>query len=451
MEGGADEKNREVVARAEKLGIDFVHMQFTDLMGMVKAVTIPVRQLGRALEQGVWFDGSSIEGFARIAESDMYLMPDADTFSPVPWSQLEGTRTARIICDVHGPDGSAFVGDPRSILKKTMAKAYEKGLIYNTGPELEFFLFPLDDEGNVAMYPQDRGGYFDLTTDQAVHVRKDMVNSLQSMGIEVETSHHEVAYGQHEIDFRYSDALRSADNAVTFKYALKSVAKKNGLHATFMPKPIFGINGSGMHVHQSMFDVEDGHNVFADASTEYGLSDVALSFIAGQLAHARGMCLVLAPLVNSYKRLVPGYEAPVYVSWGRVNRSALLRVPRVVKERPGSTRVELRCPDPSCNPYLAFALMLAAGLDGIERGLEVPPPIEEDIYHLDDEALRQHELETLPSSLAEAIVVAQADPLVEETLGSHVFYRLIEAKRQEWADYHFQVHQWEIERYLANY
>ncbi|MGQ9554544.1 MAG: glutamine synthetase family protein [Anaerolineae bacterium] len=448
---GLDEKKSRVLAKAEELGISFVHLQFTDLMGIVKAVTIPINQFGKALEDGIWFDGSSIEGFARIAESDMYLVPDADTFSPVPWSQLNGTKTARTICDVYGPNGEPFAGDPRSILKKTLAKAAEKGYVYATGPELEFFLFPLDANGQVIVEPNDHGGYFDLTTDQSVHVRKDMVNALQGMGIEVEASHHEVAYGQQEIDFRYGDALRSADNAITLKYAMKSVAKKNGLHATFMPKPIFGINGSGMHVHQSLLTHESDENVFTDQSSEYGLSKIAMSFIAGQMAHARGFCLVVAPLVNSYKRLVPGYEAPVYVSWGRTNRSALLRVPRVSKNNPQATRVELRCPDPSCNPYLAFAVMLAAGLDGIDKGMVPPPPIEEDIYHLDEASLKQRHVETLPGSLAEAIAEAEKDPLIRDTLGAHTFDRLIEAKRLEWDEYRIRVHPWEMERYLATY
>jgi len=446
-----DEKRLQTLDRAEKLGISFMHMQFTDLMGIVKAVTIPIGQFRSALEDGIWFDGSSIEGFARIAESDMYLVPDVDTFSPVPWSQLEGTRTARIICDVYGPNGEPFVGDPRSILKRVLARVSEMGLTYATGPELEFFLFPIDADGHVHMHPHDEGSYFDLSTDQAIHVRKDMVNALQGLGIEVEASHHEVAFGQHEIDFKYGNALRSADNAVSLKYAMKSVAKKNGLHATFMPKPIFGINGSGMHVHQSLLSVKDGTNAFTDLGSEYGLSKMALSFVAGQMVHARGFCLVVAPLVNSYKRLVPGYEAPVYVSWGRTNRSALLRVPKTSKNNPAATRVELRCPDPSCNPYLAFAVMLAAGLDGIEKGLVPPDPIEEDIYHLDAAEMSRRNVATLPGSLAEAIAEAEADSLVRQTLGDHTFGRLIEAKSQEWDDYRIHVHDWETERYLATY
>ncbi len=448
---GLDEKKSAALEKASEWGVDFIHLQFTDLMGIVKAVTIPVQQLKGALGNGVWIDGSSIEGFARIAESDMYLVPDVDTFCPVPWSQLPGTKTARIICDVYGPNGDPFRGDPRGILRRMLAKVEEMGYSYNTGPELEFFLFSLGPDGAPILDPVDKAAYFDLSTDQAIHVRKDMVNALQSMGIEVEASHHEVAAGQQEIDFHYGDALRSADNAMTFKYTMKSVAKKNNLHATFMPKPIFGINGSGMHVHQSLMNRSTGENAFTAEGSEYGLSPLALSFIAGQLAHARAMCLVVAPLVNSYKRLVPGYEAPVYISWGRTNRSALIRVPRVSKGNPMATRLELRCPDPSCNPYLAFAVMLAAGLDGIKRNLQPPAPIEEDIYHLDEETRRLRHVDTLPASLSEAIAEAQADPLIEEALGSYTFERLVEAKKQEWDDYRIRVMSWEIERYLPLY
>ncbi|MHB0876419.1 MAG: type I glutamate--ammonia ligase [Anaerolineae bacterium] len=451
MSAGLDERKSQILAQAEDLGIGFIHLQFTDLMGIVKAVTIPLSQFAGALKTGVWFDGSSIEGFARIAESDMYLVPDVDTFSPIPWSQREGTKTARIICDVFGPNGEPFAGDPRGALRRAVAKATAMGYEFFTGPELEFFLFPLDEDGHTVFDPHDRGSYFDLTTDEAIHVRKDMVNALQGMGIQVEASHHEVAIGQHEIDFRYADALHSADNAVTFKYAMKSVAKKNGLHATFMPKPVFGINGSGMHVHQSLVRTDTGANAFTDDKSEYGLTDVALSYIAGQMKHARAMSLVLAPLVNSYKRLVPGYEAPVYVSWGRRNRSALLRVPKTSKGNPNATRIELRCPDPSCNPYLAFAVMLTAGLEGIQQGLTPPAPIEENIYHLDSEVLRQRHVETLPGSLAEAIDEAEGDPLIREALGDHVFDRLIEAKRSEWDEYRIAVHPWELDRYMATY
>ena len=439
-----------VLSVAEKEGVRFVNLQFTDIVGVVKSVTIPVHQLPNAIEHGVWFDGSSIEGFARIAESDMYLELDLDTFAVVPWEggDASGNKTARIICDVYTPDGELFEGSPRSILKRAMAEAEELGFVFKTGPEPEFFLFKQDEQGHIAPLPHDQGGYFDLTTDLASSVRQDMVNALEALAIKVEASHHEVAVGQHEIDFEYGPALHTADNVVTFKYTLKAVANAHGLHATFMPKPIFGINGSGMHVHQSLFDKASGDNAFYDASSKYGLSEVALQFIAGQLTHARGMSAVLAPLVNSYKRLVPGYEAPVYISWARINRSALIRVPRISPGKPRATRVELRCPDPSCNPYLAFAVMLRAGLDGIKRGLIPPEPVEENLYELDDCALERRSVSMLPGSLNEALAEMERDPLVAETLGEHIYSRFLEAKKSEWDEYRMRVSQWELERYL---
>ncbi|MGH2470045.1 MAG: type I glutamate--ammonia ligase, partial [Chloroflexota bacterium] len=372
-----------VLDRVQKEKVRFVNLQFTDVLGVVKSVTIPAAQLEDCVQHGKWFDGSSIEGFARIAESDMYLMPDVSTFQVIPWERGENT-TARVICDVYTPDGQVFEGDPRRVLARNLAAAAQRGWGLHTGPELEFFLLQRDEKGVELPLPHDRGGYFDLSTDLAMDVRKEMVNALQEIGIKVETSHHEVAIGQHEIDFQYDDALKTADNAVTFKYTLKAIALRHDLHATFMPKPIFGINGSGMHTHMSLYDVKTGANAFWDASSEYGLSNLARQFIAGLLAHARGMCAIVAPLVNSYKRLVPGYEAPVYISWARVNRSALIRVPQTSPGQPRSTRIELRCPDASCNPYLAFAVMLAAGLDGITRELQPPPPVEENLYHFDE-------------------------------------------------------------------
>jgi len=438
-----------VLAAVEEKGVDFVHLQFTDVVGIVKGVTIPVDRLAEALEAGVWFDGSSIQGFARIAESDMYLMADPTTFAVIPWEQHPGRVAARLICDVYTPGFEPFVGDPRGVLKGVLAEAEEMGYVYQTGPELEFFLFRRGDNGETAPWPHDQGGYFDLSTDLAVEVRKDMVNALRAFGIRVEASHHEVASGQHEIDFRYADALRAADNTVTFKYALKAVAKEHGLHATFMPKPILGINGSGMHTHQSLIDAHTGENVFADPGDEYGLSKVAEQFVAGQLAHARGMCAVLAPLVNSYKRLVPGYEAPVYVSWARVNRSALIRVPKVSDLQ--ATRLELRCPDPSCNPYLAFAVMLKTGLEGIKQGMEPPKPAEENLYHLDLARVRARHMEILPGSLAEALEELARDTLVQDALGRHVYEQFMEAKTQEWDEYRLQVTPWEVKRYLPVY
>jgi glutamine synthetase len=440
---------RDITQRAAEEGIEFISLQFTDIVGIVKSVNIPVAELDAALETGVWFDGSSVEGFARIAESDMYLVPDLDTYAVVPWERASNP-TARLICDVYTPGGRPFEGDPRHVLKRAMAEAAEKDWVYNAGPEPEFFLFRRDGEGYALARPHDQGGYFDLSTDRGVGVRNDMVKALSAFGIRVEASHHEVATGQHEIDFRYTDALRAADNVVTFKTTLKEVARSYGLHATFMPKPLAAINGSGMHVHQSLVGTS-GDNLFADPQAEHGLSSLALHFVAGQLAHAQGMSAVLAPLVNSYKRLVPGYEAPVYVSWGQTNRSALIRVPRVPSERPESTRLELRCPDPSCNPYLAFAVMLKAGLEGIEKAMEPPAISNEDLYHLDARERETRGLDMLPGSLGEALEVLKADSLVQETLGDHIFTRFVEAKTSEWEEYSLHVSGWEVERYLPTY
>jgi len=437
----------DMLRKAEEAKVEFVHLQFTDIVGIVKSVTIPMGRFADVAQNGLWFDGSSVEGFARIAESDMFLLPDPDTFAVVPW-ESDPYITARVICRVCTPEGEPFMGSPREVLMKVVGEAREMGFLFNTGPELEFFLFRNGNDGRAAPIPQDRGGYFDLSTDGAVGVRKQMVKALNAFDIRVEASHHEVAYGQHEIDFEYADAVRAADNAVTFKYALKAIAKLNGLHATFMPKPIFGINGSGMHVHQSFVSAETGRNVFYDPKDGYHLSEIARQYIAGQMAHARGMCVLLAPLVNSYKRLVPGYEAPVYIGWARINRSALLRVPEVSPGKEESTRVELRCPDPSCNPYLAFAVMLAAGLDGIKRGLVPPDPIEENLYDLDEADRKRRHLGVLPGSLKEALDALGSDEVVKEALGKHLYERFIHAKTQEWDDYRTRVTSWEIERYL---
>jgi glutamine synthetase len=441
---------QQIMRRVAEEGIEFVNLQFTDIVGIVKSVTIPVAELETALERGMWFDGSSVEGFARIAESDMYLVPDLDTYAIIPWSQDSGL-TARFICDAYTPGGEPFEGDPRYVLRRALQQAATRGWVYNIGPEPEFFLFKRDGDGRILPRPQDQGGYFDLSTDRGVEVRKKMSKALAAFGIRVEASHHEVAFGQHEIDFRFADALRAADNVVTFKLTLKEVARRHDLHATFMPKPIAGINGSGMHAHQSLFRIDTGENVFADATDECGLSTLARNFVAGQLAHARSMCAVLAPLVNSYKRLVPGYEAPVYISWGQINRSALVRVPQVNPERPQSTRLELRCPDPSCNPYLAFAVMLRAGLDGIDRELEPPPISNDDLYHLDVQAREERGMSVLPGSLGEALEELKRDSLVRETLGDHIFERFIEAKTIEWQEYGLEVSGWELDRYLHVY
>ncbi len=428
--------------------VRFINLQFTDIWGMLKSVTVPVSQLEDLLRGGVWFDGSSVEGFARIAESDMYLKPDLGTFNVIPWERGDNA-TARVICNVLA-DGKPFAGDPRRVLIEALREAESMGYRYITAPECEFFLFKIGDKGPEPL-PHDRAGYFDYSTDEAYHVRKEMVNALQEFGMRVEASHHEVAVGQHEINFRYDDALRAADNTVTFKLTLKTVAARHRLHATFMPKPVYGINGSGMHTNQSLFSIRTGRNAFGDARDRHGLSPVARHFIAGQLAHARGMCAVLAPLVNSYKRLVPGYEAPVYISWGRVNRSALIRIPQVAPGRPETVRAELRCPDPSCNPYLAFAVMLKCGLDGIRRKLEPPAPAEENLYLLNDTQRRENSIASLPASLAEALDEFERDEVVQAALGPHIAQRFLDAKRRECEEARLQVTPWEIDKYLALY
>ena len=438
----------DILAAVKDQQVEFISLQFTDIIGMVKNVTIPVAQLPDCLDHGVWFDGSAIEGFARIAESDMFLVPDLETFAIVPWDQGAGFTTARIICDVFTPDGKPFAGDPRHVLKTALKDCEKLGLIYNVGPELEFFLFKTDATGQPAPDPNDAAGYFDVSTDMASHIRRHMVRALASFGIEVEALHHEVAVGQHEIDFKYGPALRTADHAVTFRMALKAVAQQHGLYATFMPKPLTGVNGSGMHVHQSFSDAVTGRNLFYDPSDPYGLSPMARQFIAGLLAHAKGMIAILAPLVNSYKRLVPGYEAPVYLSWGRTNRSALVRVPRISARRTQATRVELRCPDPACNPYLAFAVMLKAGLDGIKHSMVLPEAAEEDLYQVDP---RARQLETLPGSLGDALAALQRDDVIADALGQHVLERFVEAKTLEWESYSVAVSQWELARYLPIY
>ena len=445
-----DESVPRLIEKAKADGIRFVQLQFTDVLGIVKAVTIPIHQLEGSVRHGTWFDGSSIEGFTRIAESDQYLMPDMSTFAEIPWQPASGRRgTARIICDVFTPRGEPFVGDPRFVLRRQVLRAQKLGYIVNMGPELEFFLFNRDANGKVAPLTHDLAGYFDFSTDLAQEVRQDMVDALEAFGIKVEAAHHEVAAGQHEIDFEYSDALRTADNAVTFKFALKAIAQQHGLYATFMPKPIFGINGSGMHTHQSLFSIADQRNAFADPANKYGLSDLARSYMAGILAHARAMIAILAPTVNSYKRLVPGYEAPTYITWGRTNRSALIRVPMI---SPGKsiegTRAEVRCPDPSSNTYLAFAVMIAAGLDGVERGLQLSEPVEESLFEMDAARVSERGIRELPGTLGEAMDELRSDPVICEALGEHVLEHYLEAKQAEWDEYRAQVTQWELDRYL---
>ncbi len=445
------EHSQENIERVEgiiaKAGVEFINLQFTDIMGIVKTVGVPAGAFDDVLKHGMWFDGSSIQGFARIAESDMLLHPDLDTFAVIPWDT--DAPTARVICNVYTPNDEPFEGDPRYILKRALAVAKEMGYDYYTGPELEFFLFKPHANGDLLpLVPHDQAGYFDANIDLAHPIRRQMVTALQALGITVEALHHEVAVGQQEIDIKYDKALRTADNAITLRMTMKAIAERNGLYATFMPKPIAGINGSGMHTHQSLWS--NGVNAFADTSDQYGLSMLAKKFIAGQLAHARGFSAIIAPLVNSYKRLVPGYEAPVYLSWARTNRSALIRVPKVSQSRVATaTRIELRCPDPAANPYLAFAAILMAGLEGIKRDLPVPAPAEEDLYHLDETA--RGKMITMPGSLGEAIEEMKADELMRMTLGDHLFDQYIAAKRQAWDEYRIYVSQWELERYLSVY
>lgn len=437
----------DLLTRVEQEHIKFIDLQFTDVVGVVKNVTIPTHELPEALKNGIWFDGSSVEGFVRIAESDMHLRPNLSTFAVIPW--LSGKEaTARLICDVYTPDGQPFPGDPRAVLRQVLEDAAKMGFQFNTGPELEFFLLkPHADGSLIPPIPHDSASYFDAPSDMAAGLRRQMASTLEALGLQVEAMHHEGAPGQHEIDFRYSGALSTADSAVTLRVALKVIAQENGLYCTFLPKPIQGINGSGMHVHQSLSFIANGKNAFADPGDAHGLSKIAKHFIAGQLAHARGMCVVLAPLVNSYKRLVVGYEAPVYISWARINRSALIRVPRA--SEPEATRLELRCPDPSCNPYLAFAVMLAAGLDGIRRELPVPDATDENIYLIDNQG--QPKSSVLPGSLDQALNALEEDKVIQDALGAHTCDRFISAKRQEWEEYRLVVTEWELNKYLPNY
>jgi glutamine synthetase len=432
----------DLAARAEAAHARHVDLQFTDVIGGVKTVTIPASQLRDAVEHGTWFDGSSVESFARTAESDMYLVPDPGTFQLLPWMR---DPTARLICWACTPDGDPYPGDPRGALRRAVEAGSRLGFEYRLGPEVEFFLLERRPDCSVAAPDGDRSSYFDVSIDRSVALRQSMVSALQSLGIDVNTAHHEVAGGQHEIDMSAAPALKAADDVVTFRYALRATAVQSNLIATFMPKPFDGVPGSGMHVHQSLVRASDGSNVFS-GDDEYGLSDVAKHFIAGQLHHAAGMCAVLAPLVNSYKRLVRGFEAPIFVSWARTNRGALVRVPHV--GRPEVTRVELRSPDPSCNPYLAFAVMLRAGLDGIERRLPLPPPVEESLYGFDDVELRRRNVGVLPDNLDDALDALQADEIVMDALGDHLAERFVEAKRLEWQEYRGLVTPWELQRYL---
>ncbi len=442
--------------RIETRGIRFINLEFTDVIGMAKCVTISADQLPETLAHGKWVDGSAIEGFARVAETDMFLRPDLGTFAEVPWRGADGAangasdeRVARLICDVLMPTGERFSGDPRAVLIAALADAEASGYRYEVSPELEFFLLREQEGAAREPLPHDRGGYFDLSTDLAADVRREIVSELGRMGIRIEASHHEVAAGQHELDFVPADALAIADAVVTARYVIKAIAQRRGLWATFLPKPFYGINGSGMHTHQQLVRLRDGSNAFADpADRQYGLSPLGRHFIAGQLAHAPAISAIVAPLVNSYKRLVPGFEAPDMISWGRVNREALVRVPRAPAGGAANMRIELRSPDPSCNPYLAFATMLRAGLDGAARELPLPAPVEEGLYTLDEQSRLRRGIGILPATLGEALAALQADDVVLGALGEQIAAWFVEAKSLEWAEYRRQVHPWELERYL---
>jgi len=441
---------KDILFRVQEDNIKFIALQFTDVTGAVKSVDIPVSKLEDALDEGVWFDGSSVEGFARIQESDMRLVIDPDTYAVLPWSREEIKR-ARFFCDIHQMDGQPFSGNPRNVLKNVLSRIKYKGWIFNVGAEPEFFLFKQngDSPGGIHPVPHDVGGYFDFSAvDEALRVRTEIMDALSQMGLDIEMGHHEVALGQHEIDFRFSDVLQAADNVVTLKYSVKAIAAKHGLVASFMPKPIFGINGSGMHAHQSIFD-QAGNNLFYDPNAEFLLSDFAKQFVAGQLNHAKGMSAVLSPTVNSYKRLVPGYEAPVYIGWAQTNRSALIRIPSAVKNGK-AVRAELRCPDPSSNPYLAFAVMLAAALDGIDKQMDCPAPLNNvNIYDLSPEERTKIGLLELPGSLAEALQALSEDQVVKDALGPVAYEAFVRAKAVEWKTYISTVTDWEVDRYLA--
>ena len=426
--------------------VEFLRLQFTDIFGVNKNVEVPKSQFEKTLEGEIMFDGSSIDGFARIEESDMLLNPDLSTFRVLPWSN-SGGQIARIICNIMNPDGTPFEGCPRQTLQRVCDKAEKMGYVLNAGPEAEFFLFLHDENGDPAPLTHDSAGYFDLAPlDLGEDARREIVNVLNNLGFEVEAAHHEVAHGQHEIDFKYAPALETADNVATFKFVVRKIAQNYNLHATFMPKPVYGINGSGMHVHQSLFRKDQ--NAFYDAKTEDQLSKEAKYYIGGVLQHAKSLVAITNPLINSYKRLVPGYEAPVNIAWSEKNRSPLIRVPA---KRGKSTRVEVRMPDPSANPYLAIAVMLAAGLSGIENKIVPPPSVNKNIFAMSQREKRRLKIEALPANLSEAIYYFERDKLMKEVLGEHIFTHFIEAKKMEWSDYISQVHSWELERYLSYY
>src|SRR5438270_11319318 len=442
-ETSSEESRREVVKRIEQEGVEFILLWFSDIEGHLKSFAVTPSEIGDALDDGMGFDGSSITGFNAIEESDMVAIPDPETFQLMPWRPGE-TKVARMICDIVTPDGKPYEGDPRYVLRRALERMASLGFdTFNVGPELEYFLFR-DDKGTETL---DEGGYFAMTTmDAASELRQETVRALHSMGIPIEYVHHEVGPSQHEIDMRFAPALEMADGTITYRLVVKEIAKKAGFHATFMPKPIFGENGSGMHTHQSLF--KDGRNAFFDGDDRWHLSAAGKAFIAGQLRHAREIAGIFAQWVNSYKRLVPGYEAPVYVAWSQRNRSALIRIPLYKPGSEQATRAEIRCPDPACNPYLTFATLLHAGLEGIEQGYELPEPMETNLYHLTAEQRRERGIISLPETLGEAIdELAQSD-LVRKALGDHIFERYVELKRKEWDEYRIQLSEWEMARYL---
>ena len=437
---------QDVIKLIKEQKVEFIRLQFTDIFGQLKNVAITANQIEKALDNKCMFDGSSIEGFARIEESDMYLYPDPDTFVIFPWKQEEG-KVARLICDIYTPDGKPFAGCPRNILKRNLKAAQDLGYTFNVGPELEFFLFLTDEKGKPTTKTHDDAGYFDLAPiDLGESARKEMCLTLEKMGFEIEAAHHEVARGQHEIDFKYAEALKTADNINTFKLVVKTIAQKHGLHATFMPKPIFGICGSGMHINQSLF--KDGKNVFFDEKDKLGLSKIAYNYIAGIMKNSKSMAAISNPLVNSYKRLVPGYEAPVYIAWSARNRSPLIRIPAA---RGSSTRIELRNPDPTANPYFLLSACIASGLDGIKNNLKVCEPTDRNIYDMTKQERDAAGIENLPHNLINAVKAMQKSDLMKEALGEYSFNLYAQAKINEWDDYRTKVHQWEIDEYLVKY
>lgn len=441
--------NREDILRiVQEENVKFIRLQFTDIIGVMKSISIPVEQLDKALDGELMFDGSSIEGFVRIEESDMYLRPDINSFLVLPWmSPISSGKTIRFICDIYNPDGQPFIGCPRYALNNVLQEAKDMGYSMQVGPEPEFFMFPLDEKGLPSLATHDKASYFDLPpVDKGEDARRDMVETLQSIGFEIEASHHELAPGQHEIDFKYMDALRTADNIMTFRIVVRTVAQRHGLHATFMPKPLHGIAGSGMHLHISLF--KDGENIFYDASKDDGLSDSCRFFIAGVLKHARAISAITSPTVNSYKRLVPGYEAPVYIAWSYRNRSPLIRIPA---RRGIGTRIEVRSPDPTCNPYLGLAVILKAGLEGIREKVAPPGSVEQNIYEMDLASRNEQGIASLPENLYEAIKELKKDELVQEALGPHIYSRFVLAKTKEWENYSSRVHSWEIDEYLEKF